>query len=198
MRARWLLAGVLTTSLAWAVYDVSIEPANRIAPGAPEWRDLAEAFAHQPDLTADFEERRFFPFHHDPVVLQGEVRVSRDRGLSLHYRAPEERIIILDRQGMLVREGAGQKTPPLDPRAKSANSALLDILRFDFAALEKDFEVYGRRAGAAWSLGLVPRAEATRRAIGNIYVGGEGAMVRTIELRRSVKQHIDIAIAPPR
>jgi hypothetical protein len=115
----------------------------------------------------------------------------------LHYTAPEERIVILDENGVLIRESSGQKSPP-DPRASMANAALLHILRFDFAALEKDFELYGRRAADAWSICLVPRAEAMRRAIGNIYVSGEGATVRTIELRRSLKQHIDIEISAPR
>jgi cysteine synthase len=44
----------------------------------------------------------------------------------------------------------------------------------------------------------VPRAEPVLRAIGNIYVGGARAAVRTIELRRSLKQHIDIEISAPR
>jgi hypothetical protein len=175
-----------------------IAPANRLAVDAPAWRDLAQKFANQPDTLADFEERRVFPFTRDAVVLKGEVRVSRARGLSLHYTAPDERTIIVDDQGILVREGDGQKTPPADPRAAAANQALLLVLRFDFATLEKSFEVYGRREGDVWSLGLVPRDERVRKAIGDLHVGGEGAIVRRIELRRSARQHIDILIEPPR
>ncbi len=175
-----------------------IAPANRLAADAPAWRDLAPKLAQQPDTLANFEEQRVFPFRREPIVLKGEVRVSRARGLSLHYTAPEERTIIVDEQGILVREADGQKTAPADPRAAAANQALLLVLRFDFAALEKSFEVYGRREGEVWSLGLVPRDDTVRRAIGDIHVGGEGAIVRRIELRRSAKQHIDILIEPPR
>lgn len=77
-------------------------------------------------------------------------------------------------------------------------AALRHILRLDFAALEKEFEVYGERNGEAWALVLVPRADAMRRAIGNIHVAGEATFVRTIELRRSARQHIDIVMAQPR
>ncbi len=184
-------------AFAHAAEPTLIDPANRLAPDAPAWADLAARFARQPDTLADFEEKRFFPFRGEPVVLKGEVRVSRAHGLSLRYTAPDERLMILDERGVLARDASGQQAPA-DPRAAAANRALLHVLRLDFAALEKEFEVYGRRAGEAWSIGLVPRDEALRRAIGNIHVTGEEASVRMIELRRSAKQHIDIAIAPPR
>jgi hypothetical protein len=177
-----------------AVSDVPLEPANRIVADAPSWRDLVAQFAQQPDGMAEFEERRFFPFRKEPVVLRGEVRVSRARGLSLHYTTPEERTVVVDQQGMLVRDGVGATSPP-DPRGAAGVAALVHILRFDFAALEKDFESYGRRDGAAWSLVLVPRADTVRRAMGNIHVSGDGGVVQTIELRRSAKQHIDIAMS---
>lgn len=198
-RARLLAAlfAVALGTVAGASDPVAIEPANRLAAGAPAWQDLVARFAQQPDTQAEFEEQRFFPFRNDPVTLKGEVRVSRERGLSLRYLSPEERIVILDERGVLLRDAAGQQPPP-DPRAAAANRALLHVLRLDFAALEKEFETYGRRAGEAWAIVLVPRDEALRRAIGNIHVAGEAVAVRTIELRRSAKQHIDIAIAAPR
>jgi hypothetical protein len=187
----------LAVAPARAVHEVTIAPVNRLAPDAPEWRGLAEAVARQPDIAADFVERRHFPFRNEPVVLKGEVRISRMHGLSLRYTTPEERTVILDQEGVLIRDASGQKAPP-DPRAAMANTALLHILRFDFAALEKEFELYGRKLGEEWSIALVPRAEAFQKAIGNIHVAGEKAAVRTIELRRSAKQHIDIEISESR
>ena len=191
-----LAASVGTRSAVAA--EVKLDAAHRIAAGAPEWSDLAAAFAHRADTAADFEERRFFPFKNEPVILKGEVRVSAERGLSLHYVTPDERVVILDRQGMLTRELSGQTTPPADPRAGAMNDALLHILRFDFSALAVSFELYGQRDGASWSLGLVPRAPALRRAIGDIFVEGEADTVRRIELRRTAKQHIDIVMSAPR
>src|SRR4051812_49042634 len=105
----------------WAADYVAIEPANRIAPEAPAWQDLVKQFEHQPDAIANFVEQRFFPFSKHAVVLKGEVRVSRERGLSLHYTAPEERTVILDQGGMVIREPNGSKSAP-DPRANLANN----------------------------------------------------------------------------
>ena len=172
---------------------VQISAENRLSADDPRWRDLVTAFAKQPDTLAEFEERRFFPFRKEPVALKGEVRVSRARGLSLHYTVPEQRVVILDEKGVLVRDAMGQQAPP-DRRAEAGNRALWHVLRMDFPALEKEFEVFGWREGVAWSLVLVPRDSALRRAIGNIHVTGEGVVVRTVELRRSEKQHIDIAM----
>jgi hypothetical protein len=181
-----------------AADDALIDPAHRIRPEAAEWRELATQFAQQPDATAEFQEKRFFPFRKEAVTLRGEVRVSRARGLSLHYAAPEERTVILDEQGMLVREASGQKAPPPDPRASAANDAMWHVLRFDFAALAEKFDLYGERVANKWSLALVPHDDAVRRALGNIFVEGEGPAVRKIVLYRSARQHIDIEIAPPR
>ena len=204
-RRHWNLAGVavallcLCTVLARAADSGSlVNPAHRLAPGAPAWNDLVAAAAQQADATADFTERRYFPFKKEPVELAGEVRVSATRGLSLHYATPEERTVILDAQGMLIRGPADEKALPADPRVRAANEALLHILRFDFAALEKDFEIYGARTGAAWTLVIVARSEEIRRSVGSITVAGEAAVVRRIELRQSAKQYVEILNAPPR
>ena len=52
--------------------------------------------------------------------------------------------------------------------------------------------------GTAWSLALAPRTESARRSIGRIAVTGDAATIRHIEIRRTAKQVIDIAIGPPR
>lgn len=201
LQKRGWLGGFLAAAgaLAFAAEGESlIHPRFHLAPDAPEWRELAGQFAQRTDRVADFEEQRFFPIRKAPVVLKGEVRVSPQRGLSLHYAAPEERIIIIDERGMLLREPGGRDSPPPDPRAELANEALRHILRLDFAALAPNFELFGRRERIAWSLALVPRTATVKRAIGDIFVQGEGDVVRRIELRRSAKQHIDIVMAQPR
>jgi len=203
-RRAWRTAGLLlclVTALpgqAAENNDSLVNAEHRLPPAAPAWSDLIAAFAHNPDITADFTEQRFFPFKKEPVELRGEVRVSTAHGLSLHYTAPEERTVILDDQGIVIRAPAGEKAPPADPRAAAANAALLSVLRFDFAALEKDFELYGQREATAWTLALVPRTDALRRSVGRITVAGDGATVGRIEIRRSAKQAILIAIAAPR
>ncbi len=132
------------------------------------------------------------------MELSGEVRVSAERGLSLHYLSPEEHIVVLDTRGVLVRSASGEQAPPPDPRAAAANNALLNILRFDFAALARDFELSGWRDGPDWALTLTPRTDELRRNVGRIAVTGREATVRHIEIRRSAKQAIEISIEAPR
>lgn len=190
----WCLAGASLGSTPTPL----VEPAGRLPLTAPAWPDLTDAFAHNPDITANFTERRRFPFRKESVVLTGEVRVSPAHGLSLHYLTPDERTIIVDERGMLIRTAAGQKIPPADPRAAAANEALLQILRCNLAALAKNFELFGRRDGVTWELELIPRAEAQAHGVGRILAAGESATIRRIEIRRTEKQVIEIDLAAPR
>lgn len=175
-----------------------VDPQNLITPGAADWVDLTTALAHRPDTLADFTELRRFSFKKQAVELSGEVRVSATRGLSLHYTKPEERIVVLDAQGLRVRTAPGTKAPPSDPRMQAVNAALLDALRLDLPALAGRFEIYGRRTGESWTIALVPREAAMRRGIERITVEGKAAIVSRIEIRHSAKQTIEILLSAPR
>lgn len=194
LRLALFFALVLGSSLAAAEL---VSPEHRLAADDPAWRDLLAQIEHRPDASASFEERRFFPFKKTPTVLKGEVRISASRGLSLHYLTPEERLVIIDERGVLLREAGRDSSPPADPRAAAANTAILHLLRFNLPALVETFEVYGERSGVTWTLALVPRAADLRRTLGQITVAGENAVARRIELRRSVTQRVEIIVEPP-
>jgi glycosyltransferase involved in cell wall biosynthesis len=173
-RSRWnrvalvvtlLLVGP-TLTLRAAEPNPPPEAARRLDADGSGWTDLVAAFAQRADTTATFVERRHFPFRKQPVELAGMVRVSASRGLSLQYTSPEPRTIIVDDQGLLFREAKGEAIPPADPRARAAHEALLHVLRLDFSALARDFEIYGQREGASWSLRLVARNETVRKGTG--------------------------------
>jgi hypothetical protein len=198
--ASHLFVAVMTFLLAGGARAAEADPlvnaTHLLTPAAPGWGDLLEGFAHNPDTTADFTERRFFPFKKAPVELKGEARVSATRGLSLHYTAPDDLTVILDAKGTLTRAVAKDKVPPDDPGAAFVKAALLNILRLDLPALGKDFEIYGQREGTVWTLVLVPRAAKLRDNLGRITVGGEAVTIRRIEIRRTATQAIEISIAP--
>jgi hypothetical protein len=193
-----VLAFLFATLAGAAETDLLAVPAHRVAVDDPAWQDLAGGLRAQTAVTADFTENRWFPFRRIPTVLKGEVRVSAEHGLSLHYLDPQEQTVIVDDRGMLVRTKAGDSVPPADPRAGAANAALLHVLQFDLRSLAEAFEIYGIRTGAAWKLALVPKDDALRRTLGQISIEGEGAAVRRIELRRSALQRVEIAVDPPR
>jgi glycosyltransferase involved in cell wall biosynthesis len=205
-RRAWRDAAIAVALIFSAPESVRAEDATSLPLAAPEhrlesaaysWADLVEAFAANPDVTAAFTERRYFPFKKAPVVLTGEVRVSHTHGLSLCYLEPEPRIVIVDARGVLIRAPAGERAPPADPRAAAANRALLNILRFDFEALGHDFELYGRREGSEWLLALVPRTASLKRSTGEIHVTGNAAAISRIEIHRTAKHRIEISMLPP-
>jgi hypothetical protein len=192
------LAGILAATVRADDTAAPTGPDHRLAPDDPGWGELAGDLRRQASVTADFTEERWFPFKRTPTVLHGEVRVSAEHGLSLHYLDPGEQIVIIDERGSLLRSPAGDRAPPADPRSGAANLALLHLLRLDLGLLARDFELYGQRTGAAWEIVLVPLDDDLRRALGQIAVQGEGAAVRRIELRRSAAQRVEITIMAPR
>jgi hypothetical protein len=193
-----VIAGILAASVRADESVVPTDADHRVAPDDPAWGRLAAGLREQSTVTADFTEERWFAFKRTPTILHGEVRISAERGVSLRYLDPEEQIVIIDGKGTLLRSATGDRSPPSDPRASAANFALLHLMRLDLAKLEPDFELYGQRAGPAWTLVLVPRAEELRRTLGQIAVQGEGAAVSRIELRRSATQRVEIIVMPPR
>lgn len=199
-RLGFALGGALACPpLSGAAEPVAVvDPATRIAPDDPAWRELAARFSSRPAGTAPFFERRVFPFRLTPIELQGESRVSPGRGLSLHYTAPEERIVVLDAQGVLVRDARGETAPPDDPRAAAAHAALVQVLRFDLAALAAHFEIFGRREDGRWTLAFVPRADEVRRRVGTITVAGRDEALERIEIRQSARQYVAIGLGPAR
>ncbi|HEY5552945.1 MAG TPA: glycosyltransferase [Opitutaceae bacterium] len=190
-------AFAMANPLPAAAGDALVAAENRLSASTPGWAGLFETLADKEDTIADFTERRVFPFRKEATELAGEVRVSKPHGISLRYTEPEQRIVILDDDGILVRDAGGEKAMSSKRRDAAANAVLLDVLRFDFAALEQSFEIFGRKDDCAWELALVPRTDEIRRSVGRITVEGEESVLRRIELRRSAKSFIEIAIAPP-
>ena len=185
-----------------------VVPASGLPPGlvSPEtrledprsdaaWRALFDWLATATTRQSRFEERRFFPFRREPTVLQGEMRMVPESGLSLRYLQPEERVIIVDGKGVLMRDGEGrERAAPDDSRARVATSAMVHVLRFDLPALQKEFAVHGRRDGEAWTLAFVPRDATFANLLGVLVVSGEKLELRKIEMIKSTNQRIEIAI----
>jgi hypothetical protein len=161
----------------------------------PVWKELFEKLAPNKTRQSTFEERRYFPFRKTPVVLKGEIRIVPDVGLSLRYLEPEPHVMIVDAKGLLVRGADGrERAAPSDSRAQAATSALVNVLRFDFAALQQQFTVHGRRDEKTWSLAFVPKDPTFAELLGILTVAGEGNRLTRIEMIKSPTQRIEIAI----
>ena len=165
----------------------------------PAWSALFEKLAVNKTRQSAFEERRYFPFRKTPVVLKGEIRIVPELGLSLRYREPEARIVIVDGKGLLMRDDEGrERSAPADSRAQAVTQALVNVLRFDLTALKESFEFHGRRSGEAWTLAFVPRDPALAGAVGTLVVNGEAGRLTKIEMVKSDTQRIEILIGETR
>lgn len=177
--------------------DLPVGSATLLADPAhdPAWAQLFAKLASNKTRQSQFEERRYFPFRSTPVVLQGEIRIVPERGLSLRHTEPEHRILIVDAKGLLMRDDEGrERAAPSDSRAQAVTSAMVDVLRFDLAALQKSFVMYGRQEGTKWVLGFVPRDASLAEMIGTLFVSGDQTVLDRIEMTKSATQRIEILI----
>lgn len=193
---------VSEVSLRATLPDDIVAPPYRLSiANDPFWRTLFHTLSSQGGIHSQFEELRFLPIRKRPVVLTGEMRLSPDRGLSLHYFKPEESCVMIDSRGIVFRDAKGRvHEVGSDPRAQGATSTLLQVMRFDPAVLERDFAVYGVRDGIAWQVVFDPKPEAAARdiSLGRIIVRGQEDAVLLIEFRRSDRQRIEIHVGPTR
>ena len=195
-----LCCGLLLAARGASAADANLPvgPETLLADPAhdPAWRELFVRLAVSKTRQSQFEERRYFSFRKTPVILQGEIRIVPDRGLSLRYLKPEDRIMIVDAQGLLMRDDEGhERVAPADSRARAVTDALVSVLRFDLPSLEKSFSVHGRRDGDAWTLAFVPRSAALADLVGVLAVSGQGFVLEKIELVRTPSQRIEILIS---
>jgi hypothetical protein len=162
----------------------------------PAWRELFTALAQPKTHQAHFEERRIFPFRKTAVVVAGELRISPEHGLSLHYFGDKGQIVIVDQKGALLRDERGrERRGPSDGRAEGATSALFSILRFDWPALQRAFEVHGARDEAGWTLRFLPRDSKVADLLGAITVHGQGPHLDRIAMVKSERQRIEIQLS---
>jgi outer membrane lipoprotein-sorting protein len=162
-----------------------------------QWRPLFEQLTSAGALYSEFVERRFFTFRSEPSVLIGQLRLDPERGLSLHYTDPDDRIIIVDDRGVLVRDAKGRtRTAP----AEAATNArpLLHVLRFNVDELLTSFALYGARDADSWRLALEPLERPGRRPLPTIEVFGRDVSVQKIVLLPSARQRIEIEIGTTR
>lgn len=197
----FLLVWSFAVAIPLAASPAILTPETVIADPAhdPAWRSLFDRLSPQKSRFSPFEEQRFFPFRKTPVILQGEIRIAPDRGLSLNYLGDKPHLVIVDAKGVLLRDAEGrERVAPADPRADAATGALFAVLRFDLPALARAFVVHGVQSGDDWALAFDPLDAAVAKLIGSIVVHGHADRLDHIQMFKSEKQHIDIAIRDTR
>jgi hypothetical protein len=177
------------------------EPGDRLLVDGddPTWRPLLEALAAKGSIEAEFTEQRWFSFRRDPVVLTGEIRRSPELGLSLRYLEPDEKMMIVDDRGIVLRNARGWSRQ-LKPGGRAPNSGevLLRVLRFDWAGLSRDFAVQAARNEDSWRFDFVPLTDEFAGSVGTITVWGQGEAVTQLEMNPTDGPRIEILIGRSR
>jgi len=174
-----------------------ISPAHAIDPAhvPTPWSDILAELQKKGNVESTFTESRTVPFKNVPVVFTGEVRISADRGMSLHYSTPEDRTLIIDTHGILLRNASGHsRQGPSDPRAAAATTALLDVMRFNFNGLAQHFDTYAAGNAKLWFFGFEPKDDDIGRTLSRLIVTGSGDQVRRIVMRKSARSNIEIIV----
>jgi hypothetical protein len=169
------------------------DPDPVIAAADPRWAPILRQLSQPENRQSQFEEHRYFPFRINPVVLTGTVRISPEHGLSLEYQKPDYRIVIVDGEGLLMRDSAGRdQAVPNDPHMTQAIGAFVAILRFDQRSIEEHYVMHGSQAGGDWRMSLEPKVPGDWSAI---VLGGNAGGLTRIELVRSRSLRITIALS---
>ncbi len=153
----WIL--LFGACVAWVNHSHGDEWVDLNSASLPvEWRAFQEMVQQRPLVMADFTERRHFPFRRQPVELEGRVVFDREKGLRLDYESPRRQTVRVD--GKEVRQtGASGRTTTSSGRGREIPETLLSLFRFDLSALERSFDLQGRRDGEEWELRLKPLEE---------------------------------------
>jgi len=165
----------------------------------PPWDGLIAALQKKGNISAHFTENRYLPLKKVPVVFTGEIRLSAEHGLSLHYLTPENRLMVVDTRGVFMRNEAGRtRELPADPNALAATGALLDVMRFDLGALSQHFSLYAAGDADTWFFGFEPRDDSVSKTLSRLVVTGKKDHVQRILMRKSAMQSIEILVADER
>lgn len=160
-----------------------------------EWDWLFSALAAKGATYSTFTENRHFATRKTPVVLQGEMRLIPERGLSLRYTAPEETLTIIDTQGLLLRDAKGRvRQLKAGTRDAGLVAALLPVMRFDAGELFRQFTVHAARDGAGWRFDFVPLDERLAEALGAIVVRGIGTEIKSLNFNTSPKLRVEVIV----
>jgi hypothetical protein len=168
----------------------------RSAELSAEWQTRIAALAAPVTLSTAFTESRFTPLKKKPVIVEGTVRIARERGLSLAYAQSRAPVVILDDRGLLLRhpDGREQSAPPA---AETDLRVLHALFVFDLPTLEKSYALTPSESpDGSWSLTFTRLPDATV-SYRELTLTGEAARLTSIRLLKTEKQKIEIRLEAP-
>ena len=190
MRSFWKVAG---TWLVLALLALPVSAAPKVA------GEGVRARLEKIDvLRGDFTQQKRVQGFRNPLRSSGAFLLSRDKGVVWHTKAPFASTLVLTPDQLAVRQADGSRQALAGGSGRAAalaNSLMMALVAGDVAALSRRFKLSETlRDEGAWTLVLVPREPALRKAIARIELSG-ASHVTAVRIEETSGDHTDLAFA---
>lgn len=168
MRALWKAAG---TGLVLALLALPVAAAAKVA-----GEGVRARLAPVTVLRGEFSQEKRVKGFRNPLRSSGAFLLSRDKGVVWSTRAPFASTLVLTSAQLSVRQADGSRQALAGGTGRAAalaNSLMLALVAGDVATLSNRFKLTETlRPDGTWTLQLVPREAAMRKAITRIELSG--------------------------
>ena len=159
--------------------DALFTPANQVPPGKLPFtlRKVFHRLGHDNAESMPFAEVRTFAISKNPLRQTGQLRSSKEHGLSLSYESAKPHVIVVDDKGLIDRQPDGrerQVTVADHPEVATLTDLYLNLLRGNAEQLFKYADVYFSGTAQSWQMGLVSHDPALAKRVGRVVVSGAG------------------------
>lgn len=166
--------------------DALFTPGNQVPPGKLPFtlRKVFHRLGHDQAESMPFTEVRTFAISKNPLRQSGELRSSKDLGLSLSYESAKPHVIIVDDKGLIDRQPDGherQVTVADHPEVATLTDLYLNLLRGNADKLFQYADVYFTGTPQDWQMGLVSHDAALAKRVGRVVVTGNGRSITKLE-----------------
>ncbi len=166
--------------------DALFTPANQVPPGKLPFtlRKVFHRLSHDQSESMSFVEVRTFAISKNPLKQNGNLRSSKEHGLSLSYESAKPHVIVVDDKGLIDRQPDGherQVTVADHPEVATLTDLYLNLLRGNADKLFQYADVYFAGTAQAWQMGLVSHDANLAKRVGKVVVSGNGRNITKLE-----------------
>jgi len=182
---------VRTTCRLLAIALASVAPAAAAEPQSLTLDVLLRHMSTTPGVVAEFREVKTLALLAEPLEARGTLYFQPpDRFVRVTDAPAATRLAVVgDRLSFEDATGSTQLELADDPVARQFADNLMALWGGDRARLESLYRLGFEAEGAHWTLALTPRRPPLDRFIETIRLRGEGATMRTMELREVDGDH---------
>jgi outer membrane lipoprotein carrier protein LolA len=168
------------------------------AAGQPALDELMRLLAARKHSHVSFTEVQVLAMLQRPLLSSGELSYDAPDWLEKRTLNPRPESLVLSGGALTIRRGEHTRTltlaqyPQVAPWVESIRATLAG----DRSALERYFRLEFSGSLPHWSLVLVPVERTPGDTIAGIHITGEGAAMRTFEIRQTDGDHSILTIGP--